>query len=138
MSVSIFDSKQVTPDQEMLAFELGAAHEYYQSICRFIADEYGNLTPEWKFYGQKSSWILKLFSKKRNVLFLIPFSGFFKVAVTLGDKATDRVLDSQLPDPIKQELFVAQKYAEGRTIQLEVTNVAQCNHVLEIIRFKMA
>lgn len=137
MSVSVFDSKMVQPNDQMLAAELGPTYNFLEAIRLYITQNYGDVTPEWKFYGQKSGWILKLLSKKRNVLFLIPFRGYFRVAFTFGDKATDKVLDSSVPDFIKHELFVAKKYAEGRTIHLEVNNEEQCSYVLELISIKM-
>lgn len=72
MSASIFDDKLVEPDTKMLSMILGDTQKLYDKICEFIHDEYGDLRPEWKFYNQKSGWILKLFNKKRNVLFLVP------------------------------------------------------------------
>lgn len=88
MSVSVFDSKMVVPDNKMLAYELGESMQYLESIQMEIQNNYGDLTPEWKHYGAKSGWILKLFSKKLNVLFVIPMQGYFRVAFTLSNLET--------------------------------------------------
>jgi hypothetical protein len=61
-----------------------------------------------------------MFNKKRNVLFVVPCSGYFKIAFTFGDKEVYEVIRNELPDFIKQELFAAKKYSEGWTIQLEI------------------
>lgn len=50
MSVSIFDDKLVEPDAKMLSVVLGETQKFYETICQFIHDEYGDLRPEWKFY----------------------------------------------------------------------------------------
>jgi len=60
MAGSIFNSKLVEPDDKMMTYELGETKEYLNRICEFIEKEYGDLIPEWKFYGKKSGWILKL------------------------------------------------------------------------------
>lgn len=138
MSASIYMEKLVVPDDKMLTYDLAETKSYFDTIAEFIDIEYGNFTPEWKFYNQKSGWILKMFSKKRNVLFIVPCNKYFRVAFTFGDKATDLIFNSKLPDSIKKDLFQAKKYAEGRTIQIEVRTANDLNNILDMIRIKLA
>jgi hypothetical protein len=79
-----------------------------------------------------------MFTKKRNVLFVVPCNKYFRVAFTFGDKATDMILNSGLPVQIKDDLLMAKKYAEGRTIQLEVKEESDLDNILEMIRIKLA
>ena len=138
MSASIFDLKLVEPNDKMLTVELGKAYEYLDKIISFIKDSYGDLEMEWKFYGQKSGWILKMFNKKRNVLFIIPCKDYFRTAFTLGDKAVDILIASGLPDYIKHEFIKAKKYAEGRTVQLEIKTELQYEYILDLIKIKLS
>lgn len=137
MSASIFDLKLIEPNDEMLAVELGKTKGYLDKIGMFIKETYGDLTLEWKFYSQKSGWILKMFNKKRNVLFIIPCKGYFRVTFTFGDKAVVEVLSSGLPEFIKHEVFTARKYSEGRTIQLEVKTDKQFENIINLIQIKL-
>ncbi len=137
MTSSVFDSKLVEPDDNMLTHELGKSKEYLDSICEFIDNEYGDLKPAWKFYGKKSGWILKLFNKKRNVLFIVPCSGYFRTAFTFGDKANNSIMISSLPDNIKEELMNVKKYTEGRTIQLEIKSKTDLMGVFQLIKIKL-
>lgn len=138
ISASIFDLKLVEPDDKMLAVELGKAYEYLDKIRLFIRDSYGDLETEWKFYGQKSGWVLKMFNKKRNVLFIIPCKDHFRTAFTLGDKAIDTLRISELPDFIKYEFINAKKFSEGRTVQLEVRTEQQYKYILDLITIKLS
>ena len=137
MTASIFDNKLVEPDDNMLTHELGKSKEYLDSICEFIDNEYGDLKPEWKFYSKKSGWILKLFNKKRNVLFIVPNSGYFRTAFTFGDKASNSIMASSLPNNIKEELKSVKKYSEGRTIQLEIKSKTDLKNILQMIKIKL-
>lgn len=136
MSVSVFDSKMVVPNDQMLDIELDESVIYLNQIKASIKN-YGDLTPEWKYYGQKAGWVLKLFCKKRNVLFIVPLSGYFRAVFTFGDKATDVILAGDFPNSLKHEIFTAKKFAEGRTVQLEVKDNAQCRLVLSLIHIKV-
>jgi hypothetical protein len=137
MSASIYPEKLVKPDDKMLSYDLAETKTYFDKIASFIETEYGNFKPEWKFYNPKSGCILKIFTKKRNVLFVVPGIHFFRVAFTLGDKASFLLFESDLSESIKKELSEAQKYAEGRTIQLEVKTEKDLNNILEIIKIKL-
>lgn len=137
MSTSIFSDKKVIPDEAALASGLGEAKEYLDRICKFIEEETGQLTPEWKHYGQKSGWVLKLLSKKRNLLFVGPDNGYFRLAFVFGERAVEAVLKSQLPETIKNELMNARKYAEGRGIRFEIRDESELENIKELIRIKL-
>lgn len=137
MAASIYTEKLVEPDDKMLIFDLAETKNYLDRIAYLIESEYGDFKPEWKFYSKKSGWILKMFTKKRNVLFIVPCEKYFRVAFTFGEKASDLIFNSELPDAIKKDLLMAKKYAEGRTIQIEVKLAYDLDNVLEMIRIKL-
>jgi hypothetical protein len=137
MTASVYIEKLIEPDDKMLAFDLADTKKHLDEIAEFIENEYGDFKPEWKFYNNKSGWILKMFAKKRNVLFIVPCDKYFRVAFTFGEKAFEMILNSELPDSIKKDLFKAKKYAEGRTIQIEVKTENDLGNILNMIRIKL-
>ena len=138
MSSIDFNNKLVMPDEASLTAEIGKTKEVLDCICRFIETETGQLTWEWKHYGQKSGWTLKLLSKKRNLLFVGPESGYFVIAFVFGDRAVEAVMKSQLPETIKNELLNARKYAEGRGIRFEIRDESLLESVEQLIKIKLA
>lgn len=137
MSASTFDDKNRMPDDFALTAELAETKTNLDRICSFIESETGQLTREWKHYGQKAGWTLKLISKKRNLLFVLPQNGYFAVGFVFGDRAVEAVLKSQLPEAIKNELVNARKYAEGRGIRFEIKDDSEMESVLKLIRIKI-
>jgi len=137
MPASIYSEKLVEPNDMMLTYDLADTKNYLDIIAEFIENEYCEFKSEWKFYNQKSGWILKMFTKKRNVLFVVPCNRYFLITFIFGDKASDLIFNSKLPELIKTDLFGAKKYAEGRTIQIEVKTAYDLNNILELIRIKL-
>jgi hypothetical protein len=137
MSASIFSDKTQEPDETMLSEALGETKTYLDQICNFIETETGHLLREWKHYGQKSGWLLKLLSKKRNMMFVIPENGCFTVGFVFGDRAVIAVMNSNLNETIKNDLQNARKYAEGRGISLVINDSSQVESVLQLIRIKL-
>lgn len=138
MSELIFCEKLVKPDDKQLKYALGKTYVVVEKIFGFLNKEYGDIKPEWKFYGNKYGWQLKIFYKKRNILFLIPYEGYFKIGMVFGDKAIEKVLQSNLPENIKTGLLNAKKYIEGRGISLEIKFEKDFETIKELIQIKLS
>ena len=137
MADSIFDDKNAMPNDGMLAQALGETYKYWEDIKNHLAAEYGELIEDWKFYNQKSGWILKTLKKKRNLFFFIPVDGRFKMTFVFGDRAVDAVEQSNLPGDIKKTLRNARKYAEGRGLQIEVDASDKVEIVKKLVEIKV-
>lgn len=95
---------------------LGKSHAAFDAFLAKNAD----LRPEWKYYGAKLGWSLKLFEGRRNLCFLGPHEKFLNIAFVLGAKAVDAALESTLPDTVKQQVRDSPRYPEGRGVRLMV------------------
>lgn len=137
MAASIFDLPNLEPNEVMTSGVLGESTPLLKEICNFIEREFDQFSKQWRYYGKQSGWVLKLFHKKRNLLFVIPRDGYFRVSFTFSEAAVMEVLQHELPGFNKQELLDAKKYAEGRTIQYEIKTREDCENVLILIRIKM-
>lgn len=137
MSDNTFADKAVKPNDAMLSEVLGKSVAYWNAIKSHIRSNHGEFLEEWKFYGEKSGWVLKMLRKKRNLFFLFPSNGFFTVAFVLGDRALSAAEKSDLPKAIVEALKKARKYAEGRGIRIEVKSPADVEYVRKLIDIKV-
>jgi len=137
MAASIFEDKATMPDDEMLGKALGKSNRLWNEVKTHLSAEYGELIEEWKFYGQKSGWILKTLRKKRNLFFLIPLKSSFQISFVFGDKAVAAVEKSDLPKELITELKNARKYAEGRGLRIDIKKAADVEHVKKLVEIKV-
>lgn len=137
MASSIFDDKNKKPNNKMLSEVLGKASILWEKIKNHLTSEYGELIEDWKFYNQKSGWILKTLRKKRNLFFFIPFLGYFKISFVFGDKAISLIEKSDLPQNIKVTLKNTKKYVEGRGIQIDVKSSKDVEIVKKLVEIKL-
>jgi len=121
----------------MLARVLGKSNRLWKEIKKHLKAEYGELTEDWKFYGQKSGWLLKTLRKKRNLFFFIPLERSFKVSFVFGDKAVAVAEQSDLPQDLITTLKNARKYAEGSGLQIEVKKSADVEHIRKLVKIKV-
>ena len=125
------------PDESILKNTLGESYAYIDKICEFVAESYKDLSTEWKFYGKSNGWLMKVFSGKKNLLFIIPSNGSFTTSFTFGQKAVQSILESDIQEQIEKDLKEARQYSEGKSIRVKVSSAEEFELVLELIKYKI-
>ena len=137
MYQSAFTEREHEPDSELLVNVLGASHPLWQEIKEHLNQTFGEIVEEWKFYGLKSGWVLKMLKKKRNLFFFIPMQSFFVISFVFGDKAVNQILETDFPDEIKSAIRNARKYVEGRGLPIEVRSEDEVEQVKTLVEIKV-
>ena len=94
-------------------------------------------TTEWKRYGKKHPWSLRVFEGKRTVLWLVPEEGVLRVAVIVGEKAVAKGLAGPLSRRLKRELREAPAYPEGRVVRFRMKSAARVRDVERLVGLKL-
>ena len=136
MSVSIFCDKSQMPGSDMIEAALVDTYSLWAGLTGHVKEAYPSVTEDWKHYGKASGWVLKLLSKKRNLLFLIPLNGCFRVCLVLGEKAVVCAENSGLPNEITEAIRSATPYAEGRSVYIDIKCTEQLDVVKSLLKIK--
>lgn len=138
METSVFTDRSKKPDDKRLNKAIGESKAHWAAIKAHLEKKHGEAVEVWKFYGPKAGWVLKVLRKKRNVFFLTPLKGYFRVAFVFGEKAVSAVEKSSLPAALKKELKEARKYVEGRALRIEVKRPKDATNTKKLIDIKIA
>jgi hypothetical protein len=133
-----FFDKSTKPADADLAKALGAAIGLWNELRRLVGEHFAPLTEEWVFSGKSHGWSLRLFQKKRAVLYLKPIEGYFRVSFAFGEKASQAALESDLPASVLKLIGEAPKYPEGRAVRMDIKNARDVRIALKLARIKMA
>lgn len=125
-------TKPAEPTARLVKQQLGKQYKFYEALLAAHPD----LRPEWKYYGEKYGWSLKLFEKKRNLVFISTRDGELHIAFTFGDRQYEEVLKSDVAPDIKQQLSEARRYVEGRGLRLVVANAKDLQTVEQLLAIK--
>jgi len=136
MATSIFDNKEIVPNDEDLENILKSSLGAYNKLMSYLENEYAPLINEWKFYSKKAGWTLRISNKKRNLLFLSPNEDYFLVTVNMGVKVSKMVLDSDVSDNTKDLIKQAKIYAEGTGVIIEVRNEEDLEDIKTILNIR--
>lgn len=123
------------PTLALLKKELGRRFSYWKEFSEHVP---GPTVVQWKHYGKKMGWTMKLLLKGRNLCFISAYPGYFAVAFVFGDKAVAAVEQSTLPAELVRELVEGRKYPEGRVLRVEVKSREALKHAKILIDIKRA
>ncbi len=136
MEDNAFNDKSVVPDGRTLLKTLGDMGEIWLELRRYVQSNYGPAIEEWKYYGPKSGWTMKLLSPRKNLFFFTALRGGFRLSFVFGDRAVEAILRSDLPKQIIDEVASAKKYPEGKGLRVEVKDRRAAAAIRELIRIK--
>jgi hypothetical protein len=126
------------PSAAALGRALGATQPLWDELVAYLEATYAPVTPEWKMARTSPLGFLRLISKKRTILYLLPRDGHFLTAFVFGEKATAAVRASDVPAAVVTALNEARVYAEGRGIRLETRTLQDVATMKKLAAIKMA
>lgn len=137
MLENAFIGKAKQPTAKELATELGPTTQLWNDLIAGITKECGITEQEWNSPYPKYGWSLRLKRKKRNIVYLGPCHGCFRVALVLGDKAMTVARKLDLPKEIAKIVETAPHYPEGNAIRVEITREADLEPVKKLAKVKV-
>lgn len=137
LTENAFIGKLTQPAPKDLAAKLGDTKELWNRLVSELIKEYGITDKEWNCYSPKAGWSLRLKQKKRNIVYLSPCNGSFRVAFILGDKAMKVAKNTEFPTKFAKLITEAPRYPEGSAIRFEVTSADDVAAVKQLAKIKL-
>jgi hypothetical protein len=125
-----FTSKDDIPGNLKLKRVLGNMFLSYQEILKLTEE----LPFEWKYYGKKFGWQLKVVLRGKALLYLVPLKNSFRLGFAVREQERDALLNSKLAAKAKAELAMVKKYHEGYPLRLTVRKGSEMKSVRLIIK----
>ena len=138
MNSNAFINHPAQPTDRELSAALGSSRELWDRIRAELASELGVSGEEWNSYSLKAGWALRLKHKSRNMVYLSPCQGYFRVAFILGDKAMKAARATKLPKNVLKIFDEATRYPEGTAIRFDVKLVKHVELAKKLAEIKIA
>src|ERR1017187_3579816 len=137
-TANAFIDHAAQPTPEELSAALGPTASIWNKLVGCLADEYGLNVQEWNSYSLKAGWSMRLKLKKRNILYMAPCRGCFRVAFVLGDKAVQAARQLKRPQSILKVIDEAPRYPEGTGVRLVVKRMSDLATIQKLAAIKLA
>ncbi|HEV2135820.1 MAG TPA: DUF3788 domain-containing protein [Terracidiphilus sp.] len=133
-----FLGKTTEPTEKEVAFALGPAASVWNELLDWFKEEEKLSEQEWNSYSPKYGWALRVKRKKRNIVYMAPGSGCFRVSFILGEKAVAAARASKLPKAVLKALDEAPRYPEGTGLRLTVSKSKDLPPIRRLTQAKLA
>jgi Protein of unknown function (DUF3788) len=130
-------SRTNPPDDATLEQALGTTKKVWDSLIDHLDQLPNGLVREWKYYGKKHGWQMKVTDGQRAVLYLIPHDGSFVAALALNDKAVAALRLQKIPSRLVREIRNSKTYREGRPARIDVTSGSDLTVVKKLLALKL-
>jgi hypothetical protein len=135
--LSAFGDKGKPPTEDELRRALAAAAPVWARLVAHVTQTCPAVTEQWNFAGTKFGWSMRLRSKDRIVLYLIPQAGQVLVGIVLGARAVAAAAEAALPAAVRAAIAAAPRYAEGTGLRLPVVAVEELPAIFTLVALKM-
>ena len=134
-----FIGKTEAPSHDEIVRTLGDSDAAWEEFIQWCASTLHVDQQEWKgVYPDKYGWSLRLKQKKRNIVYLSPCQGCFRVSLVLGDRAMEKVRATAFPRAAAAIIDHAPKYPEGTGITFTVKSVRDLPPIRTLSAIKVA
>lgn len=137
METQLLRDSQIFPSEEVLKNVLERdAYEAFDSFMNVITGaEYG-LTYEWRYYNDGKSWLCKILHKKKTVMWLSVWDGFFKISFFFTEKHLEGIAALDIAENIKEDFCNAKPFGRMIPMVFEINNKKQFPDLLTVAAFK--
>ena len=136
-TVNAFVGKTTRPTEAEVEAALGSTAALWKQLVSWMAEQ-GAAIQEWNSYSPKAGWALRLKQKKRNIVYLAPCVGHFRIAFIFGDRAVAAARAGNLSKSTLKLLDEAPRYPEGTGLRLMVKTAKDLAATKKLALIKMA
>jgi len=125
------------PSEAELKACLGDAFVLWIALVCAVGERFSPLEEQWNpaktlAFGR----YCRLRRKDKNLLYMLPEQGGFKVALILGERAAGLAITSALPAAMKKRIAEAKQWPEGRDVRFAVKSEKDVALAAKLVELK--
>jgi hypothetical protein len=121
MDQPLLSDKTQFPTDDIIFSHLGKTKDIWISFFEYLRENHSDIAPEWRYYNDGKSWLMKNMWKKKNVFWLGIIKGAFRITFYFTDRAAKAIADSTIPAEMKKQFKDGKHYGKirGLTVVLK-------------------
>jgi hypothetical protein len=136
MSVGIFTERKHQPTDAEIRQAIGPKLSLWQTLLRFIRDQYP-VQEDFKFlYGKNYGWARRFRIKGQLLTSLYPTNGGFTAQVNLSSEAVEKAQGMKLGKNVQQAIERAHAYPEGRWLFIPVESEKDLRDIQRLLALR--
>jgi hypothetical protein len=138
MQETLLNDKLLEPNDDIIFSILGDTALLWKQTFSYLFDNYKDITVKWKYSDCGKEWFCQGLKKKKSLFWIqVRTKNSFSIGFPFGDKLEPILLQSKLPDYIKNEFIHAKRFNTTRYIAIDVKDSTDFEHVKKLIDIKI-
>lgn len=137
MNQAILNDKLLEPNDEIIFSIIGDTELLWKQTFSYLFDTNKDVSVNWKYSNCGKEWFCFACKKKKSLFCIqIRERNSFSIAFPFGDKLEPIILQSKLPERIKDEFKNAKRFNTTRYIPIKVEDSKDLENVKMLIDLK--
>lgn len=134
----LLNDKDLQPSDEMVFSLIGVTELLWKQMLSYLFDHNKDVSVNWKYSACGKEWFCQGRKKKKSLFWIqIRERNCFSIGFPFGDKAEPAILQSDLPQAMKDEFMNAKRFSTTRYISVKVQDSTDLENVKLLIDLKM-
>ena len=105
----------------------------WKQTLSYLYDTNKNISEEWKYYNDGKAWLFRALKKKKTLFWIRILKDTFRIAFWFSDKFEPIILESDLPENIKDEYKNAKRFNKSRCIYIDILDSNDFNNINKLM-----
>ena len=114
-------AEQQQVDEKAIRGRVGEAYAAYDALIERLQESYKKVSLSWKT-SKQVSWFQACDIGRKRICYFLPKDHGFLFRMVFNDKAVEKIMASDLPAFVLDQLKMPKKYPEGRLLELTETS----------------
>lgn len=138
MNAPILTDPKTFPSEEIIATTLGKGYGHWQKFFEQLQAAHPALATEWRYYNDGKSWLMKVTHKKKTVVWVAVYAGFFRITAYLTEKARAAVEASAISADCKEQFSTSTRFGKLIAVSVQFRKKADVKDGLALIGLKLS
>ena len=128
--------ENIFPDETVLENALGESYQAYLELLKLY--ENNGLTWEWRYYNDGKAWLCKVQKKKKTIVWMSVWKGFFNAALYFPERLLGEILALEISEPTKEKIQNTKNVGKSRPCIFEVRNTKILKDLETVMLYKIS
>ena len=138
MDTPVLGDKNQFPTEEVINSHIGKKKALWDLLFGYIHENHPDITPEWKYYNDGKSWLLKVTRKSNTIFWLSLFKNSFRITFYFTDRAEEAINSSSIEDELKKQFCDGKRYNKIRGLTIFFKNKKDVAYAKTLIEIKLS
>lgn len=130
--------REIFPSKEILRNALGErVYGVFEELEATLTSGEFALTLDWNYYRDGKAWLCKVCRKKKTVLWISVWNGFFKTAFYFMEKHIEDIAVMEISEEIKKEFYQTKPVGKLLPLLINVNRREQLSDLLKVTKYKI-